>query len=158
MSRWLKHFYMTCVSTHNELQWPRHEPTFEDFRETFRFRAAKQTDPVQENKKIFGVPAGFKLPDSLKFTMSNLKTTGRKAGTLSNHTMAAATAWILNCSPNFEATSKTWTGVFLQKGFIFESASGKSCMSLGFRKWGALGTAMRRVKSGDQEALGYWVM
>lgn len=103
---------MTSVPQHSELEWPRLEPSIDDF---IRSMAARGfAEPVEGNRdsnKIFTIPSAFSLPKSLGFNIANLKKIGRKAGTEANHKSAAASAWLLaNAASHFEAAPMAWTG------------------------------------------------
>ena len=96
-----------------ELGWPRLEPTSADFVKGMGMH--RLSDPLDAkndpNNKIFTIPSSFALPKTLGFTIANLKTVGRKAGTEANQKSAAATAWVLaNSASGFVAAPMAWSG------------------------------------------------
>ncbi|CAE7444521.1 unnamed protein product, partial [Symbiodinium necroappetens] len=113
-SGWSKFFYMTCVPSQDDLEWPRLEPTYEDFLAAVNRRAAlcKPDNLLEQNQRVFAMSEKFKLPAALNFTLNNLKKPGGKpAGTFSNQVMTAATAFIANMSSPLDGSmGKAWTG------------------------------------------------
>ena len=106
---------MTTVPQHRELEWPRLEPSPEDFAECMK-KGGRATLLNEEKRhgKTFGVPAKLTLPKSLKYTIANLKKIDRSAGTSANHRAAAASAWVLANAPSgFVNGPMLWTGELL---------------------------------------------
>jgi hypothetical protein len=118
--RWAKYFYMTCVPMHNELKWPRLEPTAGDFTTSMAL-AGRDLVRGEDARpgKVFKVPKSLTLPKSLDFTVKQLRQVERSAGTLANQRSAAATAWILsNSTSGFEHAPMAWTGL-VEFGLVF---------------------------------------
>ena len=102
---------MTSVPQQNDLEWPRLEPSPQDFNDAMRLTGRVHLKDDTSKGKVFTVPDKFTLPKQLKFTVSNLKKVDRSAGTAANQRAAAATAWILANSPsNFRHAPMLWTG------------------------------------------------
>ena len=102
---------MNTVPTHLELNWPRLDPTPEDFSQAMRRDGRTALSHDTKRGKVFDISTKFKLPRELQFTPNNLLQSDRSAGTAANHRAAAATAWILsNSSSNFVNAPNAWTG------------------------------------------------
>ena len=102
---------MTCVPTHNELDWPRLEPGVNDFAAAMRAggRIVLQAEP--KKGKVFKVATTMQLPKALGFTPKNLKQQDRSAGTSANMRASAASAFLLANSPTlFVNAPMAWTG------------------------------------------------
>lgn len=114
LPRWTKFFYMNAVPTHRELNWPRLDPTPDDFSRSMKKQGRTVFADDTKRGKVFDVSATFKLPRELQFTPNNLLQSDRSAGTAANHRAAAATAWILsNSSSNFVNAPTAWTGTVI---------------------------------------------
>lgn len=109
--RWLKFFYLTSVPAHEDLQWPRLEPTADEFASCMGNGGRQVLNNEPRKGKIHHVPKGFLLPKTLNFKVSNLKKVDRSAGTAANQKAAAASAWVLsNAHSNFVNGPMVWTG------------------------------------------------
>ena len=79
-------------------------------------------------------------PDEIKF---------RNAGPLSHHKSAAALAYAMeDAGSEFANVRHAWLGALFTAGQCFlHTTSGEYFMSLGFRKWSALGARLNKVTS-----------
>ena len=107
-----------------ELGWPRLEPTCDDFVQGMGMRGF--SDPLDakndSSNKVFTIPSSLALPKKLGFTIANLKTIGRKAGTEANQKSAAATAWVLaNSASDFVAAPMAWSGSGSHKPTVYHN-------------------------------------
>ena len=113
MLRWSKYFYLTTVPSHEELEWDRLEPSYADFVAAVNRRTklctASGQGAKQENARIFAMSEKFKLPGVLGFKASNLKTTEKNAGPMSNQVMTAATAFLASITEP-STVDKAWAG------------------------------------------------
>ena len=114
--RWTKFFYMLCVPSHSDLDWPRLEPSPADFVDAMKTGGRVVLEEDTQKGKVFTVPKSMTLPKALNFTVSNLQKVDRSAGTAANQRAAAATAWILsNAASGFIHGPMAWTGEMLPK-------------------------------------------
>ena len=110
---------MLCVPSHSGLDWPRLEPTPEDFVAAMKTGGSAVLEDDTRKGTVFTVPKAMTLPKTLNFTVSNLQKVDRSAGTAANQRAAAATAWILaNSSSDFIHGPMAWTGEMLPKKLI----------------------------------------
>ena len=106
---------MNSVPSHDELEWPKLEPSYDDFLAAVRRRMklckqVKEHNMMAPNSRVFSMTEKFTLPAALRFTPKNLKTTGKNAGTMSNQVMTAATALVWYSSQP-AGIERAWAGV-----------------------------------------------
>ena len=105
-NRWLRYFYMSTSKTFAELQWPLLQPSYKDFQQ-----AAERSMKQDLKQGIAPRTGSTAIPSQLGLTMSKILSNYKKAGTLSNHKMSSATAWLTaNSANNFVDADKAWTG------------------------------------------------
>ena len=105
-SRWARFFYMTTAKSFASLEYPLLRPDYDDFRQTTVHE--KKMDSSVNVKYSTGRTA---MPKELNLSFAKLQANVKKAGTLSNHRMAAATAWVLaNAAADFRHADRAWTG------------------------------------------------
>ena len=64
--RWSKYFYMTSVPQQNDLEWPRLEPSPQDFNDAMRLTGRVHLKDDTSKGKVFTVPDKFTLPKQLE--------------------------------------------------------------------------------------------
>ena len=107
---------MTTTPSQADLEYPRLEPSFQDFMDSVHRRRLLAKTVVQQgttsNTKVFAMSESYKLPKQLEFVPKNLRTTGKNAGTISNHMMSAATALVMALPPDACGVENAWQGCF----------------------------------------------
>ena len=99
-------FYMGTAKSFACLGYPLLRPDYDDFRQT------TVDDKNKDNSVNVKCRTGrTAMPKELNLSFAMIQANVKKAGTFSNHRMAAATAWVLaNAAADFRSADRAWTG------------------------------------------------